>query len=440
MNKKGIFALVLAALMTAGIVAGCGSDKGTDGSSTAGNSTKGVTVTTIMSQAWLSDSEKELAEKFKEETGITMDLQVIPQDQYTNILMTRLNSNECTDMYGLMSSKFDYKTQINAPENAVDLSDMDFASRLDPLAKEHMSVDGKLYGFTLADINTTWCMVYNKDLFKKYNLEIPITFDEFLNVCETLKSNGVTPLYEAVSDGWHHVLYFPEVGPQIEKNNPGFAEKLNNNEATFAENADCLKALEQVKELADKGYFDENYMTNTVDSGKEAMINDECAMFIQNQAFISQMATEYPDADTSKFGYFDIPILDNHVLNVNPSCNSRLIYSKSPNIDAAKKYIDFITSQENLQYLIDNESGVLNLPYEGLTSEYPEDAQEYFDSHEESGIVYQTDVIYLNPQWNDIGADISAMWIGQLEPIDVLKNIDKRRAEQAASAEDEHWK
>ena len=70
MNKKGIFALVLAALMTAGIVAGCGSDKGTDGSSTAGNSTKGVTVTTIMSQAWLSDSEKELAEKFKEETGI----------------------------------------------------------------------------------------------------------------------------------------------------------------------------------------------------------------------------------------------------------------------------------------------------------------------------------------------------------------------------------
>ena len=60
--------------------------------------------------------------------------------------------------------------------------------------------------------------------------------------------------------------------------------------------------------------------------------------------------------------------------------SSRLIYSKSPNIDAAKKYIDFITSQENLQYLIDNESGVLNLPYEGLTSEYPEDAQEYFDS------------------------------------------------------------
>jgi hypothetical protein len=74
-------------------------------------------------------------------------------------------------------------------------------------------------------------------IFAKYNLSVPKTFDDFEKVCATLKQNGITPVYEPVSDGWHHVLWFPEVGAQLEALEPGLNAKLNANQATFAGDA-----------------------------------------------------------------------------------------------------------------------------------------------------------------------------------------------------------
>ncbi len=51
--------------------------------------------------------------KFTEETGIKVDYQIIPSDQYVNLLMTKLNTGECTDIFGAQSGKFDIKDQIN---------------------------------------------------------------------------------------------------------------------------------------------------------------------------------------------------------------------------------------------------------------------------------------------------------------------------------------
>ena len=41
---------------------------------------------------------------------------------------------------------------------------------------------------------------------------IPATFNDFVADSAKIKANGVTPIYEPISDGWHHVLWFPEIG------------------------------------------------------------------------------------------------------------------------------------------------------------------------------------------------------------------------------------
>ena len=46
---------------------------------------------------------------------------------------------------------------------------------------------------------------------------------------------------------------------------------------------------------------------------------------------------------------------------------------------------------------------------------------------------------YYNPAWMDIGADMSAMFLDEMTPEEVLEDIDKLRAEQAAAAADEYW-
>lgn len=48
-------------------------------------------------------------------------------------------------------------------------------------------------------VEMTW---YNKEIFDKYGLSVPKTMDEWLDVCKTLKENGVTPISVDGVDRW----------------------------------------------------------------------------------------------------------------------------------------------------------------------------------------------------------------------------------------------
>lgn len=113
--KKGkkLLALLMVAMLAVS-AASCSSNEttsssessGTDSSaaaSTDGEEKLDVTLSYMASQDWVQDAEMELGEKFAEETGIKIDYQIVPSDQYNNLLMTRLNTGECTDMFGSQS-------------------------------------------------------------------------------------------------------------------------------------------------------------------------------------------------------------------------------------------------------------------------------------------------------------------------------------------------
>src|SRR3954447_14800596 len=82
-----------------------------------------VTLTYIASQGWIFDAEQALAQKFEAKTGIHIDYQIIPADQYFTILKTKLNSGEGPDIFGGQSGVTDLQVQYDVEKNAVDLSD-----------------------------------------------------------------------------------------------------------------------------------------------------------------------------------------------------------------------------------------------------------------------------------------------------------------------------
>ena len=140
-------------------------------------------------------------------------------------------------------------------------------------------------------------------------------------------------------------------------------------------------------------------------------------------------------ADT--FGFFVMPLADNQLLNLNPAGPTKFIYSGSKHIAEAKQYFDFLTQPENMQYLIDNTPRFMTLPFPGVKSKFTPELQAFFDAHKDKrGTVYQTAVNYVNPQWMDIGKDLTAMFTGAMKPEDVLKSIDQRRADMAKTAKD----
>ena len=125
----------------------------TESADSADAAAAGTTITVMASQDWVEDAEQELGKKFEEQTGIHVDYQIVPADQYQDLLLTRLNSGEGPDIWGAQSG-FALKTTYNVEENAVDLSNEPWMSSYSKFSAEQTGVDGKNYGLTYYDTTT----------------------------------------------------------------------------------------------------------------------------------------------------------------------------------------------------------------------------------------------------------------------------------------------
>ena len=141
----------------------------------------GTTITYIASQDWIKDPEMELAKKFEAETGVHVEFQIIPSDQYFNVLQTKLEAGgEGIDIFGGQSGKTDIKLQLNVEKNAVPLTDEEWVKRMNPLSVEQISLDGVTYGLTIWDtVGGSWVVVYNKTVFADNGISVPKTYAEF---------------------------------------------------------------------------------------------------------------------------------------------------------------------------------------------------------------------------------------------------------------------
>ena len=162
-------------------------------------------------------------------------------------------------------------------------------------------------------------------------------------------------------------------------------------------------------------------------------------MTVNRLGLPAQIETAFPDSSEDDYGFFLMPLADNQIWNVNPAAPSKFIYTGSEHIDAAKAYFEFLARPENLQFTLDNEAQFALLNFSGVDFTLTEAQQQFVDTYTEQGTVLQTAVNYVNPQWIEMGQDITAMFTGAETPVEVLEAIDGRRAEMATAAGDPGW-
>ena len=191
----------------------------------------------------------------------------------------------------------------------------------------------------------------------------------------------------------------------------------------------------------DLGFFGTNALSDTFADRTKAMSDGKIGMFMAQSAFPQDLHHDYPNISADDFGAFVMPLADNQLLNINPAGPTHFIYSGSKHVAEAKQYLDFLTKAENLQTYLDSEPQFFTLPFPGVKTKFSPDLQAFMDAHKDArGVVYQTQINYVNAQWMDIGKDITAMFTGAQTPTDVLTNLDKRRSDLAQAAKDSAWK
>ena len=111
------------------------------------------------------------------------------------------------------------------------------------------SYDGQVYG---APVNAaSWVMIYSVPTFAKYGLKEPKTWAEFMSLCETLKSKGVSPIAFTIEGGWTSFFWFQQL---FATNYPAaYVDVCEGRKSWKCE--EVTKTFELWKTFFDKGYF-----------------------------------------------------------------------------------------------------------------------------------------------------------------------------------------
>ena len=108
-------------------------------------------------------------------------------------------------------------------------------------------INKKSYGLPI--YATTNGVIYNKNIFKKYDLEIPESYEEFIQICDTLKAEGICPLaiggnQEENMTYWLNYFFQKD----IMEENPDWLEMRKERSVKFT-SAESIHMLEDLKEL-----------------------------------------------------------------------------------------------------------------------------------------------------------------------------------------------
>ncbi|MCG7381692.1 extracellular solute-binding protein [Paenibacillus sp. ACRRY] len=432
MRKKKAASTLAALMLFTGIVTGCAS-KGTDevSSENLGTTDKNnVTISLSAAADWLKPVDKEIIEDFTKETGIKVDVQIIPTDQYASVLKAKLASGEGPDLSIIWAQA--NAAQFQPQDNFVDLSGEEWVGRMTDAAKKNSTYNEQVIGWGPEGENAGWGLMYNKKIFEQYNLQVPKTYAEFTALCDKLLQNGITPVYEPLKDSWHSGVWFALMGPAGENASSGLFQNLNDNKATFEGVTTFDIFLNQYKEAYNKGYFGKDALSNTYDKHMVAMESGKYAMTMVPANEDVQSKAKGETYDFSKYGMMPAPFVDNQALAVYDGSLIRVVNKNSKNIDAAKEYLNYISRVDVLKKFYDFTG--LNPSFTDLPQKQGEIEKSLrANSNGSVNTIMETGIKF----WDNtvVGNYVIELLLDSKTSTDVLKAIDNDRLKLFSAAE-----
>lgn len=341
MNKKLICTLMAGALLV-GTVTGCGS------SSEGESSAKGTELELFSSKAENKDILQKLVDKFNEtHKDVTIKI-TAPADAGT-VLKTRMAKNDMPDIVA-MGGDNNY-TEVESAGMLVDLSGEDYISTvqesyLQMVYDVNKDKEEKAYGVPYA--TNASGVIYNVDKFEELGLEIPKTWDEFIDVLDQIKDAGEQPLLMTYKDAWTSLCPWNSMAPDLQPE--GFTDDRKEGKTTFVGTHEEI--VEKYLTLLD--YAQDDFMGLTYDDGNKAFANGDSVMIINGNWAINQYKSANADLNVNMFA---LPASNDESKNYVTSGVDVLlgVCKDSANEDMAKEFVSFMMEPENAQTYIDDQ-------------------------------------------------------------------------------------
>lgn len=341
-KRSHLTCLTLAATISSLILTGCSSTSGSDGK---------TEIRMIQYKPEAVAAFEEIEERFNA-THDDIVLKIESPNEAMTILKTRFIKEDYPDIVGI-GGDINYSNFLDA-ELFMDISNFDGISDIKP---SYMQIEKDLEFipqdgvYALPYVANCAGILYNKDMFEENGWEIPTTWTEFTDLCETIQSSGQLPLYFGYKDTWTTLapwnalavgLADADICSQVNSGNTTFAEG-------YAEVADKMKVLLE--------YAEPNPYAYSYNDACTAFARGESAMYPIGSYAVPQILSVNPDMNIDSFTF---PANENESDNVlNSGVDLQFsVMKECKNKEAAYEVLRFIYDDETIQIYLDNQNAV----------------------------------------------------------------------------------
>ncbi|TXC82235.1 extracellular solute-binding protein [Metabacillus litoralis] len=329
-------------LLVSSFLVGC-SSKESGGNGDSGDGGDETTISFIHWRGEDSEIFKELISKFEDENpNIKVEMTVYPSEQYQSTAQTLLRDGSTGDVFtSFPGSQFEIIKKAGLFE---DIAGEAFVDNFSPNLIKAGQADGQQLALPLQLVYNQ--PVYNKSLFKELGIEPADDWEGFLEMCQTLLDNGYTPIAFPGAD----IGPGQFMNPMMMNNAPDeevFA-KLMNGEAKLTEEW-WVKTLAQFQELSDKGYIAKDAL-GTKHEGAIALVAQEKAGMLATGSYaMANIKDLNADLELGLLAPITVSADEAKYEGIHTTTFMLAVNSQSKKKDAAKKWIEFLSTPENAE-------------------------------------------------------------------------------------------
>ena len=206
--------------------------------------------------------------------------------------------------------------------------------------KPTMTRDGKQWGVPYSYYQ--WGMYYRKDIFDKYGIAEPKTWDELLAACAKLKENGVTPITIDTKYLWTAAGVFDYLN--LRTNGYDVHNDLTAGKIAYTD--DRIRAtFAKWEELVRPGYFVENHASMSWQEAIAPCANGEAAMYVMGNFAVSAMKEAGLSGD--QIDYFAFPEITPGMPRAEEApADALFVPSGAKNKENALKFMAFVAQPD----------------------------------------------------------------------------------------------
>lgn len=192
-------------------------------------------------------------------------------------------------------------------------------------------------------------ILYNKRIYSKLGLQIPLTWKEFMANNAKIKKAGITPVISSWKDSWTAQLFVLGDHFNVAAAMPGFEDKFTKNKIVLAKNPSTLAGFQHLEEVRKAGYYNKDVAATTFAKALEYLALGKGAHYPMLSAGIDTIVANFP-TKASDIGFMAQPGTNAKSNGVTVWMPSGVYITKtSKNLEAAKKFVAWTVSKESFE-------------------------------------------------------------------------------------------